>query len=98
MSCAARPANESDLEAALAERAEMFEVEAATDRAPSEVLRMHYDGLFISRRRILDLAPVDVFPNRLVSILALRAAIGSRASEDTMIELTEIRKPLITGV
>src|SRR5271170_6047511 len=76
----------------------MFEVETAADRAPSEVLRMHHDRLLIARGRILDLALVDVFPNRLVAVLALRAALGRRASEDAMVELTEIGKPLVSVV
>src|SRR5271163_3720461 len=95
---ATRPANEADLQPAFAERAEMLEVETAADRAPSEVLRMHHDGLLISRRRILDLALVDVLPNRLVAVLALGTAVGRSAGEDAMIELAEIGKPLVAVV
>src|SRR5437773_2319115 len=37
---------------------------------PTEISRIEHDRLVVARRRIFDFAPIDVFPDRFVTILA----------------------------
>src|SRR5258705_5555084 len=88
-----------DIYRALAERAQMLQLETRfADRNPSETFRMYHDWFFVARGRIFNLTAVDVLPNRLVTVFALDAAVGGLASEDAAVKFSEIAHPLVAGI
>src|SRR5208282_3830034 len=96
---AARGADLTDVHGALAEGGHVLQLEAGIARLnPSEAVGINDHRLLVARWRILDGAPVDVFPNRLVAVLVNDAAVGSAARKDSAVELAKVAHLFVAGV